>query len=67
MSACSFLYRSPKADVFMFHFNIKKQQNKTKKRVKKKKELGHNGPNTTLKRVAQPNGRLNEWTLWEKQ
>lgn len=51
----------------MFHFNIKKQQNKTKKRVKKKKELGHNGPNTTLKRVAQPNGRLNEWTLWEKQ
>lgn len=51
----------------MFHFNIKKQQNKTKKRVKKKKELGHNGLNTTLKRVAQPNGRLNEWTLWEKQ
>lgn len=37
ISDCNFLYRSPKAGVFIFHFNIKKAEKITKKRKREKK------------------------------
>lgn len=38
ISDCNFLYRSPKAGVFIFHFNIKKAEKITKKRKREKKK-----------------------------
>lgn len=38
ISDCNFLYRSSKAGVFIFHFNIKKAEKITKKRKREKKK-----------------------------